>query len=126
MPKFQSSVIDVDDTPQNDEVMPKIQSVVIDLDVHDDKIQANEIKSIEEGASQLENINEVTPEKDLGKTVEDVDVRNTLPESQIPIDLSNDLDNFTPVKRVSPSEINNAELHIPLKMLKKKIKIEKD
>lgn len=46
--------------------------------------------------------------------------------SQVPIDLDNDMDPFTPLKRVSPSEIEKADDHVPLKMLKKTIKIEKD
>lgn len=105
MPKFQSAIVDVDDTPQSDEVMPKIQSAVIDLDV-DDTTQIGEIKCTEQEASKLSNLKEATPMKSIGKTDEDLQIPNNVPESQIPVDLSNDLDNFTPLKRVSPTEKN--------------------
>lgn len=50
----------------------------------------------------------------------------SLPASQIPVGLSSDEHNLTPVKRVYPTKNNSVDLHVPLKMLKKTIKIQKD
>lgn len=49
-----------------------------------------------------------------------------LSTAQITIDLSSDTDNLTPLKRQSPTEKKNDDLDVPLKMLKKNIKIEKE
>lgn len=72
----------------------------------------------------------VTPVKNVGMSAESaiclVTPLSSVSASQVTIDLDNDLDSFTPKKRVSPTEMENADDHVPLKFLKKTIKKEKD
>lgn len=92
-----------------------------------------ESEVVGEESSQMSSDNNVTPAK---KDPIFVDLEITPPmsvsassasSSQLPIDLSNDFDNLTPLKRESLIETStDADLHASLKMLKKNIKIEKD
>lgn len=87
--------------------------------------QTGQIKSGVENAIVLSE--DITPLK-FDAIVIDLEIipPKSLTASQIPVDLSNDEDNLTPAKRVHPTENNNVHLHVPLKMPKKTIKIEKD
>lgn len=110
--------------------MPKFLTAGIDESPQSVEMKSNEVKVDEVEANELSNDEKVTPVKNVVVSDESpIDVVTPLgigSASQIPIDLDNDLDTFTPLKRESPTEMNNVDLHVPLKMLKKTIKIEKD
>lgn len=91
----------------------------------------NEVKVAGEGVSLLSNDKGITPIKNV--SISDLEEHNTPislsstygSTSETPIDLSTDDDNLTPLKRVSPTG-NTIDLDVPIKMLKKTIKIEKE
>lgn len=106
--------------------MPKFLTVGIEESPQSVEMKSNEVKVDEVEANELSNDEKVTPVKNVIVSDESpIDVVTPLSigsANQIPIDL----DTFTPLKRESPTEMNNVDLHVPLKMLKKTIKIEKD
>lgn len=72
---------------------------------------------LNKGKAHVKNGDE-SPDKDITPS-------NPVSTTQLTIDLSSDTDKLTLVKRVSPTNKINTDLELPLKMLKKNIKIEK-
>lgn len=81
--------------------MTKFESAVTHETPH-----SGEVKGIEVEESQLLKVDNQTPLKMKG--LEEIDLVNPVSESQSQVDLSNDVDSFTPLKRESPTEIINA------------------
>lgn len=105
--------------------MPKFASAGIDDSPQPDKRKCKQVLVVGEG-SQEPSKEELTPVRNEVVCIDDDnDVTPSKPftATQATIDLANDLDNLTPLKRESH---NNADLNLPLKMLKKTIKIEKN
>lgn len=105
MPKFASA--DIGDSPPSSN--NKGKEVLVVGDCSTQACKEKEFTRVRNEAICIEDDN-VTPPR-------------SLPASQITVDLSNDLDNLTPLKRESPID---DEVNLHLKMLKKPIKIEKE
>lgn len=84
------------------------------------------LSNISEVLSAFDNESATVGQLVSSSVAEQISLVPTLPATQELVDLSKDSEDFTSEKRQSPTEQANAELDVPLKFLKKKIKIEKD
>lgn len=129
MPKFSSVVIENENEPNdNDRQACESSKDSMELTLVSKAFESEEVvglSNISEVVSAFDNEFATVGLLDSSKEAQQISPMSTLPSTQEPTNLSKDLEDFTPVKRESPTEQANVEFDVPLKFLKK-IKIEKE
>lgn len=129
MPKFSSIIIENENEPNdNDRQACESSKDSMELTPVSKAFGSEEViglSNISEVVSAFDNEFATVGLLDSSKEAQQISPMSTLPSTQEPTNLSKDLEDFTPVKRESPTEQANVEFAVPLKFLRK-IKIEKE